>query len=144
MLILTHYLKHNKKEHFKNVKKINCKLSISLYLFYFIWLEFKIGSMESLSSSGGSETSEIEQPVPKWPGLSSVLQSYQNYLSGKSGMNSGWLRISYNDWWCPELKEIHVYALFLMSFEDFYNNSDKRVSFKVFLFRVMYLGFWID
>ena len=91
MLILTHYLKHNKKEHFKNVKKINCKLSISLYLFYFIWLELKIGSMESLSSSGGSETSEIEQRVPKWPGLSSVLQSYQNYLSGKSRMNSGWL-----------------------------------------------------
>lgn len=40
----------------------------------------KMGSMECLA--GGSDAGDGEQPVPRWPGLSAVMQSYQNYLSG--------------------------------------------------------------
>lgn len=46
-----------------------------------IFLEMKMGSLECLS--GGSDAGDGEQPVPCWPGLSSVIQSYQNYLSGQ-------------------------------------------------------------
>lgn len=46
-----------------------------------IFSEMKMGSLECLS--GGSDAGDGEQPVPRWPGLSSVIQSYQNYLSGQ-------------------------------------------------------------
>lgn len=46
-----------------------------------VFLEMKMGSLECLS--GGSDAGDGEQPVPRWPGLSSVIQSYQNYLSGQ-------------------------------------------------------------
>lgn len=59
-------------------------------VYFFFFSDIKLGSMESHYPLGGSDIIDMEV-VPRWQGPSSVIQSYQTYLSGQSSLNLTYL-----------------------------------------------------